>query len=308
MHIIHINVSKKQLSKLRNGHKVRIKHSRGGGFNLIVHPERFDLISKTFNRGKGLEIQLTPDEIIANQESADEPEIEGSGIFGKKFDNFLEKKGIKKGVYSVGDSLKPVAKAALLGALGSGATTLAGTSIVASGGLGAGAIPLIYGTAGTLGALGLDYLDNPSKYQSNVGGSKNILTPETLAGKAKENELYKRINNDLGTNYNNIANASLSNAQSLMDRKSLINERVNNLEDTYNMGLSQITPTGRSAQIIGRGMHNKHLHKRREISSVGTNGGFVDKLPPAMMSQPFSQNFQFQHFLPPAYQKYSGGI
>ena len=39
MHIVHIKASKKQLSKLRNGHKVRISPAiEGQGFNLIIDP------------------------------------------------------------------------------------------------------------------------------------------------------------------------------------------------------------------------------------------------------------------------------
>jgi hypothetical protein len=119
------------------------------------------------------------------------------------------------------------------------------------------------------------------------------------------------MNNDLGTNYNNLSQAAISNAQNQLSRNSLINDRVNNLQDTYNMGLAQVSqaPTipAKHVRVLGSGINHKHLHKRREVSSVGLNGRFVDTLPPAMMSQPFAQNFQFQHFLPPAYQKYSGG-
>jgi hypothetical protein len=51
-------------------------------------------------------------------------------------------------------------------------------------------------------------------------------------------------------------------------------------------------------------------HHKREVSSIGVGSNFVSHqthLPPALISQPFSANFQFQHFLPPAYQKFSKG-
>jgi hypothetical protein len=57
----------------------------------------------------------------------------------------------------------------------------------------------------------------------------------------------------------------------------------------------------------GGGSLRRH---RREVASIGTNSSFVgtqSHLPPALMSQPFSANFQFQHTLPPAYQKFSKG-
>ena len=66
-----------------------------------------------------MEIQLTPQEIAVNQEAS--PQMQGTGIFGNKFDKFLEKNGLKKVAYAIGDASKPAVKAALIGALGAGA-------------------------------------------------------------------------------------------------------------------------------------------------------------------------------------------
>ena len=175
MKVIRITASPAQLSKLRRGMNVRINQKKGRGFNLIVHPERYDIMSKTFTRGLGMEISLTPEEIQANQEAS--PQMEGQGIFGSKFDRALEKRGLKEAAYKIGDQLKPAAKAALLGGLAAGASALAGTEFVATGGLGAAAVPAIYSGAATLGALGTDYLDNPRAYQpkSNAGGPRNKI-------------------------------------------------------------------------------------------------------------------------------------
>ena len=72
VHIVHIKASPKQLSKLRRGHKVRVGPAiQGEGFNLIVHPERYNIVSKTFKKKKGIEIQLTPQEIADNKKYAD---------------------------------------------------------------------------------------------------------------------------------------------------------------------------------------------------------------------------------------------
>jgi len=79
-------ISPKQMSKIRNGHKVRIKKPKieGEGINLIVSPENFILITKSFTRNKGSEIVLSPQEILANKEQAQA--MEGQGIFGRKID------------------------------------------------------------------------------------------------------------------------------------------------------------------------------------------------------------------------------
>ena len=53
----------KQLLKLRRGEKVRIKH--GTGFNITVHPETYNLVARAFNKSKGVEIGLSPEELKA---------------------------------------------------------------------------------------------------------------------------------------------------------------------------------------------------------------------------------------------------
>lgn len=326
MATIHIKASPKQLSKLRNGHKVRISPAvEGTGFNLIIHPHRLDTMSKTFSRGKGTEIQLTPQEIAVNQQAS--PQMEGSGIFGHKFDKFLEDNGMKNIAYKLGDVAKPAVKAALVAGLGGAATALAGTETVASGGLGASAIPLIYGTAGSLGALGMDYLDNPRKYQdaprskSNAGGTKSKIAATTLQGEATKSHILNSLSQDTGNKYNALADATVSNAMAHKDRMINQNSSLSALQNTYNAGTNEYNkmaikqpstiPIAQEYVSEGYGIHKKHIRggSIKEKGSVGTKGGFVSQahLPPALVSQPFSANFQFQHFLPPAYQKFSKG-
>jgi hypothetical protein len=60
---IGISVSKKQLSRLKNGHSVRVKQGEG---LLIVNPDRYDLMSKTFLKGKSHTLALSPEEILLN--------------------------------------------------------------------------------------------------------------------------------------------------------------------------------------------------------------------------------------------------
>ena len=52
MHVISINGSNAQKSKLRNGHKVRVKH--GAGFNVIVSPNTYHIVSRAFLKNKGI--------------------------------------------------------------------------------------------------------------------------------------------------------------------------------------------------------------------------------------------------------------
>ena len=72
---IQIHASPKQLSKLRNGHVVTVKRPMAGeGFSLLVDPAKYQLMSRTFEGGKGLRISLAPNEIQASSQ------IQGSGL------------------------------------------------------------------------------------------------------------------------------------------------------------------------------------------------------------------------------------
>ncbi len=118
--MIKFDASPKQLSRLRNGHRVRIKSPVSGmGFNLIVDPSKFDAATRSFSRGSAYQIQLTPDELMANRQAVDEGEIEGEGIFAggkmkigkafKKFGKKLESAG-KKAVKGLAAGEKAVRK------------------------------------------------------------------------------------------------------------------------------------------------------------------------------------------------------
>jgi len=318
--IVHIKASPKQLSKLRNGHKVRVSPViEGEGFNLIVQPSNYDIISRSFVKSKGVNIQLSPEEILANKGVSPEQhreikkqndDMSGKGIFGNKFDDFVERnlgKKEKDKLYHTADKLKPGLKMAInkaseyapqLGAEALSALAVASGNpelvpIVA---------PLGYKAGQYVGSKGAyyanDYLDNPRKYQhpqSNAGGPRNKIAPSTLAGQASQNELLNEMNKELGTNVGVLQQAGLANAQAHMNRA-----RMN--RDAVDSRASQIEQEHRD--LFGQGLG------RRERGSVGRGSRFVSHqthLPPALMSQPFSANFQFQHTLPPAFQKFSKG-
>jgi len=291
-HVLHIKASPHQIRRLKKGHKIRVKPAKKGtGIDVVVSPDTYSTATRNFDLGDGLEIQLSPTELQTNAEVT--PQLQGQGIFGKHFDKFLDKHGVKKAVYAVGDSVKPLAKAAILGGLASGATALAGSETVATGGLGSAAVPAIYGSAASLGALANDYLDNPSKYQ---GSKKKVAS--NLKEAAKQSVVYDNINKELGTNHNYLAKSNLYNAVANNDSAKIANSALN----TYTSGNETIPLESIYDPVRGYGIHHKH---RREVSSIGGKGF----LPFAMQSQPFSANYQFKNTLPPQFAKYakSGG-
>lgn len=89
------------MSRARNGHRVRLM--QGEGTQLVVMPEQYSQIEKAFLKNKGIQVALSPQEIDANRM------VEGSGIFGKKFDKALKKAGVKKFAYKAASALKPLA-------------------------------------------------------------------------------------------------------------------------------------------------------------------------------------------------------
>lgn len=124
MHLISFDASPRQVSKLRNGHAVRIK--KGAGFNLVVHPGNYHLVSRAFTKNKGVQLKLTPEEIETNTDLSPEqhdelgqemdenlfehlPFAEGGSIFSKI------KRGVNKALGSktakhIGHALKPIGR------------------------------------------------------------------------------------------------------------------------------------------------------------------------------------------------------
>jgi hypothetical protein len=72
---ITLDLSKGQLSKLRNGHGIRISPTMlGSGVEMIIDPMTYHNISKKMDRGKGVVIKLGSNEIELNK-------IQGTGLF-----------------------------------------------------------------------------------------------------------------------------------------------------------------------------------------------------------------------------------
>jgi hypothetical protein len=275
VHSVMVKASDKQLSKLRNGHKVRLQPPmKGEGCNLIVNPENYNLVSRSFLKSKGVQVQLTPEEIMINKEAA--PEMEGTGIFGKK---------AAKELYSELGNYLPVAQAGLIGALSAGGTAL--------GVVQPELIPFIAPGVAALSTMGSNYLANPSKYQ---GGKSSSLAKEY----AKDMAL-QQLNAQTGLNMGNLSAAAL---QKAANDKAM--EQISNLQMQSRRDVIPVSSMERPA-YYGNGLYAGA--SRMTGGAVGLNAGMLDKLSPALRPQPLSANFQFQVTLPPAYQKFakSGG-
>ena len=72
---ITLDLSKGQLSKLRNGHGIRINPTMfGSGVDLIIDPMTYHNMAKKLDKGKGVVIKMGSNEIDMNK-------MEGTGLF-----------------------------------------------------------------------------------------------------------------------------------------------------------------------------------------------------------------------------------
>ena len=344
MSVIKFSASPKQLSRLRNGHKVRVKPAvEGMGFSsIIVSPGKFDIITRAFGRGKGSEIQLSAPELVENQEAS--PALEGSGIFGKAGDKVMKKLGVRKIAYKVGDVLKPLAKQAL----GYGIEALVDALVASQPEF----APFRIGAIAVAKNLEEDFLDHPTKYQEALssrskaealvkqkvrdflvasakgyatagmagqgtpildqkfsvndvkhlvgrGAPRSRSAPASLADVAHHHSLLGEMNHRLGTQYGALGKANLATALANKASSAIIDRTV---AQKGGMGLYA------SGNPSGTGMGYGLGRSRKCGGTIGVGGNLLSlHSSPAMMSQPYSANFQMANMLPPAYQHFSRG-
>jgi len=297
MSLVRIGVSPTQLSKLRKGHNVRVKSApEGEGFDLIIHPDRYSPVTRAFAKGSGFQMKLSPEELKANLDAV--PHLAGRGIYDTAKAIYRKHSGLIHKVAA------PILKAGAKGALAAGATALG----VAQPEL----LPFIAPGAIGLNA-GIDHFFD--RHQSNVGGSK-APSASSLLGQVQQHHLYDQMNEQLGTHYGALGKANLGNAAAHLERASLPVPAGQVPSSSAARALASETMAKHQFGSAGEGLYSggglyagaARGGMLREVGSVCRGGGFVShSTPPALMSQPFSANFQFQHTLPPAYAKFSKG-
>lgn len=95
MKSIAIHASPKQLSRLRNGHSVRLKKGAEDGMKLLVDDLKHAKLTKAFMKGSGVQVSLSKEEMDANREMG------GEGIYGGKI-TAKQVKDVAKKVANVG--------------------------------------------------------------------------------------------------------------------------------------------------------------------------------------------------------------
>lgn len=288
--VLKIEASPSQLSKLRNGHAVRIK--RGTGFNLIVHPETYHLASRAFAKNKGVEVALSPEEIEANKNPDiytpaveahhDEEGISmtGGSIFGKKFDRMLKRKIGHKNVkllHDVGNIAKPFVKKAMREGLKYGGEALSAYAPELA--------PLIPVATEGLARVGDSFLEGPNsgKGLRHIHSGLISSVPHAMSSKLSRAGIDKAM-------------ANASSAGMLSDA----------IKTRYHASRPATLNAGGPLNV-GMGFH----HRRMEHGSIGRGASMLSSQPytaPALESQPLGANFQMRFFLPPQYQIHGNGL
>jgi hypothetical protein len=276
--------SARVLGKMKKGHKVRISpHMDGEGFSLMVCPERYNIITKTFNKGKGLHVELNPEEIQHNH---------ACGVFGalKKVAKVVGHKAVEAG--------KKHAPALGKMALEAGAKY-------------AGADPSLVALAGRAGEkLGSAGGEELAKHAHKEIEARGLYAGRGLFAGAGFGRLsppsrmptLDMLNRETGQNMGHLARATLGKAHAdAITAQNMPNYSKESVKQYVEPPLDGMGLYAGAHPHRGRGLE-RHPRHRREMSSVGVNGNLLGhEMPPALMSQPYSANFQLYSRLPPAF-------
>jgi len=110
MRVIRLQLSPAQKAKLRRGVAIRLaKKNRameGKGIVLLVHPHKYNVITKAFDSGRGKQFKLDEEELEVNRNPAmiDDDEVKDAMVGSGLFDD------IKKGFKKAGKAIKKVPK------------------------------------------------------------------------------------------------------------------------------------------------------------------------------------------------------
>lgn len=148
---------------------------------------------------------------------------------------------------------------------------------------------------------GLKKAISPEAHVGRTESSKVVgqsISGYGIGGTISRNKLHHALNEHLGTNYGYLSRAGIDNAISGKLSAAL-----------SKMGIDARHSLSPDAGFSGDlAPHSRMVGGAIERSSIGRNGGMLSTYtPPALVSQPFSANFQFQHFLPPQYQHFNMG-
>jgi hypothetical protein len=298
--------SPRALSKMKKGGSTRIHPSMSGeGMSLIVSADRYNNITRAFDKGKAYTVSLTPEEISMNQSPSPEmsSQMEGKGLFDS----------IKKGAKKIGKALKPVVKEVLIPAgkelakkgvrelakmaPTAGATALSGLATLSGN---PELVPFASAVGSELGKHAGSYLSGEANRRIDSFG-KGLSPPSRMpVGSAKSHSVLEPM----------LAKATLGKAMADRHTAHYQGKFLEGQEPLHGFGLYS------GSGLYGSGLYGSGLYASRtrgaglkEKSSIGIHGNLLGHgMPPALQSQPLSANFQFASRLPPSYKSLNSGV
>lgn len=265
--------SDKVVSRMRNGHSVRMM--KGEGLDIMMKPQKIVAMAKKFAMGKGVQLALDPEELMANKG------IEGSGIFGKKVDKFLKKTGLKKAAYTIGSAAKPFVQEGIAAA----------TQLAAA----AGVPPSV---VSKISNLSQQYIDDPKSLQGKKG-----LRALKNAGLDIAQEGADALGKQMGIAAPNVRQTVKDfRSGSAPSGPALTRESVANMgADALAKALAErrakreASGQGLYASSYGRGMTmGMGMKGAEKFSSLGARGSLMGGNIQALTPQPYSENYQFR--------------
>lgn len=266
-HVISIDVSPKQLSKLRNGHPVRIK--QGTGFNVVVHPGTYNLVNKAFSKSKGVQVKLSPEELQMNRSLSPEQHaamreqgMTGQGIFSKGLLKDMAKKALKEVVKTQAPGLIKMGLQKGVDKLTENRSDLV-KSIAKAG-------------ASSLGDLASSAIEKKMSGGMMVSGI--VAKPaRTLKQKLSDVIHDEALNEKLGTNFGYMGKAGMDGAMRAMASAKMATDAIN----------ARRGESKKYGQVVGGQIVRNHTH-------------------PALASQATDANFLMYNMLPPQFQTLKG--
>ena len=104
MSSVNLNLSKQQLSRLRNGHSIQLRANQigQGNNNIMINSSNMKKLSKAYKTGKGVRIQLDKDEIIGSGLKSNIKSLGKTALKNKQIRKLADK-GLEKGMNYASD-------------------------------------------------------------------------------------------------------------------------------------------------------------------------------------------------------------
>jgi hypothetical protein len=306
MEVVSIDASPNQLSRLRNGHKVRVRRGGVHGCGLVVHPSHHAVMKRNFDKGKAVDVQLSPEELLANHQAAGE--MSGGGIFAGGKMSLRPIQNLLKVAKKAGDTLgKPFEKTAQINPFTLGYDL--GHDVIAPELKRLPGIKQAYNKDGTVkggGRFGKNLLKTLAPHAEDLAikvAKKEAERAITGGGKSLMRKIGRKQIRSVSKTLGKVAKEVIRDVLVPEGKESLRREMQHRRRR-----LDHDVQTPMAELIVDDAIDGKGLYAGARGGAIGPQvGSSLLRLDnPALRSQPYSANFSMNAQLPPQYVR--GGV